>query len=110
MKPFMFVIDGVPLPENPNYTTVGGAKIHIWVMDEDVSSAQMRAITLIKQTLWKVQDIAHAFEIQPEVLPNLETAEALLYRKALQNGIAAEFLAFPRVDGSPDDPLLIGQP
>ena len=26
------------------------------------------------------------------------------------NGIAAEFLAYPKVDGDPDDPILIGRP
>lgn len=36
MLPFMFVIDGVPLPENHNYSTIGGAKIHIWVIDTEI--------------------------------------------------------------------------
>lgn len=110
MFPFMLVINGTPLPENHNYNTVGGAKIHIWVMDNDADSAQEKAESYVKQYLWKIQSVEHVLQISPEQLHHLHEAEALLYQKALRNGIAADFLAYPRVDGNPDDPILIGRP
>lgn len=110
MFPFMLVINGTPLPENHNYNTVGGAKIHIWVMDNDADSAQEKAESYVKQYLWKIQSVEHVLQISPEQLQHLHEAEALLYQKALRNGIAADFLAYPRVDGNPDDPILIGRP
>ncbi len=110
MFPFMLVINGTPLPENHNYNTVGGAKIHIWVMDNDADSAQEKAESFVKQYLWKIQSVEHVLQISPEQLQHLHKAEALLYQKALRNGIAAEFLAYPKVDGDPDDPILIGRP
>lgn len=110
MFPFMFVIDGHPLPENHNYDTIGGAKIHIWVMDNNIVSARNKAISLVTQYLWCVQKIEHEFEISQEQLSNLHKAEALLYQKALHNGIAADFLAYPKNDGNPNDPIVIGRP
>lgn len=110
MFPYMLVIDGVPLSENHNYDTVGGAKIHIWVMDEDADSAQEKAISLVNQYLWEVKGVECVLQISQEQLQHLHKAEALLYQKALQNGIAADFLAYPRVDGTPDDPTVIGHP
>lgn len=110
MLPFMLVINGLPLPENHNYSTVGGAKIHIWVMDNDADSAQEKAISLVKQYLWEIQSVEYVLQISQEQLQHLHEAEALLYQKALRNGIAADFLAYPKVDGNPDDPILIGHP
>lgn len=110
MFPFMFVINGTPLPENHNYSTIGGAKIHIWVMDNNADSAQEKAVSLVKQYLWKIQSVEHVLRISQEQLQHLHEAEALLYQKALRNGIAADFLAYPKVDGDPDDPILICRP
>lgn len=110
MFPFMLVINGTPLPENHNYNTVGGAKIHIWVMDNDADSAQEKAESYVEQYLWKIQSVEHVLQIASEQLQHLHEAEALLYQKARRNGIAADFLAYPKVDGNPDDPILIGRP
>lgn len=110
MLPFMLVINGVPLPENHNYDAVGGAKIHIWVMDNDPDSAQEKAISFVKQYLWEIKSVEHVLQISQEQLRNLHKDEALLYQKALHKGIAANFLAYPKVDGSPDDPIVIGRP
>lgn len=110
MFPFMLVINGTPLPENHNYNTVVGAKIHIWVMDNDADSAQEKAESYVKQYLGKVQSVEHVLQISSEQLQHLHEAEALLYQKARRNGIAADFLAYPKVDGNPDDPILIGRP
>ena len=110
MFPFMFVINGVPLPQNHNYDKIGGAKIHIWVMDNTADSAQEKAISLIKQYLWKVTDVEHALQISQEQLQHLHKDETVLYQKALRHGIAADFLAYPKIDGNPGDPVVIDQP
>lgn len=110
MFPFMFVINGIPLPENHNYSIVGGAKIHIWVIDENMDSAKNKAISMVEKHLWSVQNIEYAFEIYPKQLHNLHEAEVVLYHRALRDGIAADFLAYPKVDGAPDDPVVVGRP
>ena len=110
MVPFMFVVNGAPLPENHNYDTIGGAKIHIWVMDEDINSARDKALSMVSQHLWSAKQIEHEFEISLSQLPDLHEAELLLYQKALRYGIAADFLAYPKMDGDPDDPIVIGHP
>lgn len=110
MLPFMFVINGTPLPENHNYNSIGGAKIHIWVMENTIDSARDKALAMVKNYLWSVQEIEHELQISEEQLHNLHDAEALLYQKALRHGIAADFLAYPKVDGDPNDPIAIGHP
>lgn len=110
MLPFMFVIDGVPLPENHNYSTIGGAKIHIWVIDTEIESAKYKAISYVSQYLWHAQSIEYAFEILPEQIRELDIIEATLYQKALRDGISATFFAYPKVDGNPDDPIQITHP
>ncbi len=110
MIPFMFVIDGIPLPENHNYDTVGGAKIHVWVMDDNITSARDKALSMVEHYLWNVKGIEYEFEISQSQIPHLHEAEALLYQKALHHGIAADFLAYPKIDGNPDDPIVLGRP
>lgn len=110
MYPFMFVIKGIPLPENHNYGTIGGANIHIWVMSDNLSNAKDNALSFIQEYLWKPQSVEHAFEILPGQISQLHEDEAKLYHKALQNGIAADFLAYPVVDGNPNDPIKVGRP
>lgn len=110
MIPFMFVINRVPLPENHDYETIGGAKIHIWVMDASLDSARGKAVSMVEQSHWSVQDIEDELEIAPEQVPLLDTVEVSLYSKALRDGISAMFVGYPKVDGNPDDPVVIGHP
>lgn len=110
MKHFMFAINGIPLPENHNYASIGGASIHVWVMEKDMKSAQNVAISYINQYLWAVKDIEYALEIQPKQLADLDKVEAVLYQKALRDGISATFFAYPKEDGNPNDPIVIGHP
>lgn len=110
MTPFMFVIDGTPLPQNHNYSKVAGAKIHIWVMDDNMDSARSKAISLINNSLWEIQGIEYAFEMLQEQISELDKLEVQLYQKALRLGIAALFVAYLETDGHPGDPVIIGHP
>lgn len=40
------------MPKNKNFNTVGGAYVHVWVMDHALESAQDRALTYIKDRSW----------------------------------------------------------
>lgn len=110
MVPFLFVIKGVPSPANHNFNLVGGAFIHVITVCDNMDNAKDRALSFIRSQLWEPQEIENAFEILPEQAPLLDKAEASLYSKALQEGISAMFVAYPKVDGSPDDPIVIGLP
>lgn len=108
MFPFMFVIRAIPSTNNHNYGIVGGAFVHIWVIDFDIDSAKQKALSFIKRQLWDVQSIEHALAISSEQIPLLHKSEALLYNSALQNGIAADFLAYSITDS--DDCVRIDNP
>ena len=105
MKPFMFLIKGVPLPTNQNYEIVSSAHVQIWIMDNKVQSAQSRAFEYLKSHLWEPTKIEYAFVISPEHLAYLHKSEVLLYQKALQNQIAAEFVTYPKNENQSVDPV-----
>ncbi|NTW72887.1 MAG: hypothetical protein HGA49_11695 [Eubacteriaceae bacterium] len=106
MKPYMFVIKAVPLPTNEDCKDIAGAKVHIWVFADSKENAKVRAMNYIMKLLWEIKDFEYEFEIRQEQIPNLHEDEAVLYRKALQYGIAADFLAHPKVPGNPGDPVI----
>lgn len=110
MFPFLFEIKGIPLPDNYNFDSIGGAFIHVIVISDNMDSAKESALSFIRQHLWEPQTFENAFEILPEQVSLLDTAEAALYSKALRDGISAMFVAYPKVDGSPNDPVVIAHP
>ena len=105
MKPYMFVIKSVPLPSNQHSKTIRHALVHIWVFSDNINNAQTKACDYIKSFKWNPLSVEHAFEITEEQLSHLHKDEDLLYRKACQFGIAADFLASPMRDKSPDAPI-----
>ena len=110
MFPLLFEIKGIPLPDNHNFGSIGGAFIHVIVISNNIDSARESALSFIRQSLWEPQIFENAFEILPEQVSLLDTVEAALYSKALRDGISAMFVAYSKVDGNPDDPILIGHP
>lgn len=106
MKPYMFVIDAVPLSSNKTCQDIAGGKVHIWVIADDKETAKIQALEYIAKYFWKATNIEREFEIQQEQLPRLHEDEELLYRKALLYGIAADFLAYPKKPGNPTDPVV----
>ena len=107
MKPYMFVFNAIPTSSNKECKDIAGGRVHIWVMEENLETAKIRALTDIASYHWKVTGVEYESEILPEQFSHLHESEALLYHKALQNGIAADYLASPVKQGSPDDPVVI---
>ena len=110
MNPYMFVIKAVPLANNENYDTIAGAFVHVCVVGSNINSAEHKALDYISNLLWNPVKIEHAFEMSQEQIDALDAPEAQLYQKSLHLGIAAYFVAYPKEDGNPDDPIMIGRP
>lgn len=106
MAPFMFVINAVPKLTNENFKDIAGAKVHVWVLSDSKESAKTRAVNYIEKYLWDVKDFEYELEISQEQLRNLHKDEAALYLKAHQSGIAADFVAYPKIPGDPGDPVI----
>ena len=109
MNPLMFRIRSVPTTENKNFDTVGGAYVHVWVMDSTLENAQNRASAYIKNHGWEPQEILDAFEIQQEQISALGKDEENLYLMAQVYGIAADFLGWKKEPGTPGDPPQISE-
>ncbi|NGP56809.1 hypothetical protein FLT15_00060 [Paenibacillus thiaminolyticus] len=107
MKPFLFVINAVPIPDNKECEDIAGAIVHIWVFAKDKEEAKINAIDYIRNYLWEVTNFEYELEIQQEQIAKLHEAELALYNKAFHFGIAAEFLAHSKVPGNPDDAVEI---
>ncbi|QQE75188.1 hypothetical protein [Brevibacillus composti] len=106
MNPYLFVINIVPMPDNKDCEDIAGAKAHVWVIAEDKESAKLRAINYIEKSLWKVINFEYELEIHQEQIPSLHEDEVRLYERALQHGIAADYIAYPKKPGKPDDPVI----
>ena len=63
-----------------------------------------RALTYIKDRSWTPQEVLNAFEIQQEQISALGKDEENLYLMAQVYGIAADFLAWKKEPGNPEDP------
>lgn len=110
MKPFRFVIKSVPLPNNKNYRTIKQAMVHICVLSSDIGTAQEKALSYISSFDWNPLKVEYALAITEEQIPHLHKDEFLLYQKSLIYGIAADFLASPVREKSPDSPVEYGNP
>lgn len=110
MFPFMFVIRSVPLPNNKNYRDIRHALVHIWVLDSSIKSAEIKAIDYIKSLNWNPVSVEHALPISEELISHLHKDEERLFQKASLYGIAADFVACPIRDKSPDSPVEYGEP
>lgn len=94
LKPYLFVINVIPMQENEIYENVAGAKAHIWVISKDKESAKLRAINYNEKFHWEIIDFEYEFEIHEEQIPKLHEDESRLYQSALSHGIAADYLAY----------------
>lgn len=95
MNPFYFVINAEPSTSSPHAQTVAGTFVHIWVLADSIETAQALAMAHIMDQGWIGQDIGFLSGCTPELLADLNAAESAAYRKALQQGIAAYFVAWP---------------
>ena len=90
----MFVFNAVPIPLNKSCERVAGAKVHIWVIATDMESAKIRALDYIANYFWEVTSLEYELEIPQEQISQLHEDKIWLYQKALQYGIAADFLEY----------------
>lgn len=108
--PYMFVIRSSPTVMSQNYGKIGGAFVHIWVMDGEQDVALMRAFAYIRKHLWEPQEVEHAFQILPEQIAQLGEDELRLYHTALSHGIAADFLGWLKDEGESGGPAILWRP
>ena len=58
--PYMFVIRSSPTVMSQNYGKIGGALVHVWVMDDDGEAALSRACDYIRKYLYPMDTRACA--------------------------------------------------
>ncbi len=105
MNPYSFVIRGKPTPDSSEYDNVSHGNIHIWVMAPDMETAEQIARQYITRYNWTPESIEYAFAIRQEQIPKLHESEARLYRQALEQGVAADFVGVKK--GEPIAPNVV---
>ena len=110
MKPFMFVINSIPAPDNRYFGRIRRGIVHIWVFSDSVENAMEAAFSYIRRQHWTPVETEYAFEIPDALIPDLHKDEAALYRQARKYGIAADILASPVEEGNPGDPAILAPP
>lgn len=94
---FMFIIRCLPDPKKSEYAELKYCLAHIWVKSDDQAKAETMARDYATSYGWLPQCIERAFDFRSQQPQNLHQLEAVLYLKAVRFGIAADFLASPKV-------------
>lgn len=93
---FFFAFEAVPTAASPQAGDLAGADIHVWVHDKSMDSAETTARQCIMDFAWIVQSVSAARHCPLEHILQLEENEQLLVLRAIKDGIAADFLAWPK--------------
>lgn len=94
MPAHLFVVNARPtLAADPN-GRLGGAIVHVWVIEDDPMLAEERALRQITEYDWVVEGIAYHFEPTAAQLERLGEEERRNYGKAKMYGVSAEFIGW----------------
>jgi hypothetical protein len=93
---FFFSFDAVPTSASSQATDLAGAEIHVWVTDKSMDSAESMARQCIMDFAWIVQGVSVAKHCPLERILQLDEEEQVLVLRAIKEGIAADFLAWPK--------------
>jgi hypothetical protein len=100
MAMHLFVINARPtLAADPN-GRLGGAIVHVWVIENDPMLAEESALRQITEYDWVVEDIAYHFEPTTLQIAQLGEKERRNYEKAKTYGVSAEFIAWAKDESS----------
>ncbi len=95
MKPYLFIYEVKPKPDNPQTPGIGGANATIIVFSNSQETAERTCQNYISEYGWNSGTVEHAFELQPEQFPEWHVVIQSVYRKAELAGISAQFDAWP---------------
>lgn len=93
---FFFSFEAVPTHASPQASDLAGADIHVWVQDRNIDSAETTARQCIMDFAWIVQSVSVAKQCPLERILQLDEEEQVLVLRAIKEGIAADFLAWPK--------------
>ncbi len=91
MYPYFFSIK--VLPSSDRHPIKGG-QAHVWVMDQNLDSAQIRAIDYLRKHHWEAQEIELAERMQPEQLAQMDKREEPHLLQAQRHGIGCSVLGW----------------
>lgn len=87
----VFVIEAKP-NQDSEYKSYGDSRVHIWVRGGDIDSAKAIMLNHVRSHHWIPKEIVSAYSIPLPLTDNLDTQESALYHRALQYGVASDFL------------------
>jgi hypothetical protein len=100
MAIYFFMMEGIPMVDNPEKEEFDGAFINCWVNSVDITSALTKASKYIKSEGWRVLQIEdqmitnrERYERDPELLESLEC-----FDQAVSEGVSAIFYVWPERD------------
>ena len=97
MRMYMFVLNCLPDPNKREYADLSMCLAHIWVKADNENLAFEAAKNYAISYGWLPQQIEHAFDCTDADLSQYHEDEVWLCRKAEQFGIAADYIAAPKV-------------
>jgi hypothetical protein len=102
---YCFSIPCEPTSASPQAADVRAAIAEVWVVDKSISAAEIKARSHLLDYAWIPTSVQHALEPTPEQIARLDESSQALRRKALRQGVASLFVAWPKIEGREDDPI-----
>jgi hypothetical protein len=94
------VFEANPKPTHPDYGSVDGAFVSVFVNETLASAAETAGRALIEDQGWDVAELDQSYSVQLDTFPIGHPSRAT-FEQALIDGIAATFHRWPV--GAPDD-------
>ena len=91
LKPYLFRVRATPRRNHPQADELAGAYVHVWVLDTDFETARERVAPYLADGHWQIEEWLNEFRISEAQIEKLNPPEAANYRRALDNGISADF-------------------
>lgn len=108
LNTYVFLFETKPSPQNTQNLDIAEASATIFVIDEQIDSAEQRARDYLDAYAWIVLKIEKSVKLAPEQISRLQRPLLDLYQKAQDRGIAALFdgRKHQDFDGPPEIRLL----
>ena len=113
MQTYFFIFEVEPTSASPRAQDIKASLANIFVMAPSHAEAEARARAHLMEYAWVVKSLDTAVEPSLERIAQCDASVIALHQKALREGLASEFVAWPKVEGKDDDPIeirLLGPP
>lgn len=96
MPAYLFVLEAHPTKAAVPEEDIAGAMVHVWVVWPSLDEAERHAREFVLDSGWIIDTVAHRLQPTDVQIARLHDSELGNYKRALRDGISADFIAWPK--------------